>query len=178
MKAILLSMVVAISAFAVNFEGLNPNREADFKIIEDNLEQLKAKCEARDGKSCRFVSSFYGKKYTKSRFEETESGKLRVEYALKGCDLRDGLSCLTIATEYSDISGYPKILQENLEKKVEFLNKACEYNEINSCYMLGNHYSSEANSQKGSDKKATELKSKRFYKKACDLGHSGACKEK
>lgn len=177
MKAILLSMIVAIIAFAINFEGLNPNREADFKIIEDNLEQLKAKCEARDGKSCRFVSLFYGKKYTKSHFAE-EFGKLRVEYALKGCDLKDGPSCLTIATEYSDTRAYPKILQENFEKKIEFLNKACEYNEINSCYMLGNHYSKEANSKKGAEKKATQLKSKRFYKKACDLGHSRACDEK
>ncbi|MGX3010535.1 hypothetical protein ACWIUD_03080 [Helicobacter sp. 23-1044] len=177
MKAILLSMIVAVVAFAISLEGLNINRDADYKIIEDNLEKLKARCEAREGKACRFVSLFYSSKYLESRYE-AEFGKLRVEYAFKGCDLRDGPSCLTIAVEYGDAHGYRKVLQENPEKYVEFLHKACEYNEINSCNLLGHHYYREADSKKGSEKKAAKIKSKHFYKKACKLGHDIACKEK
>lgn len=176
MKAILFSVIFIISVFAIDFDKLNPYKEADFKILEDNLESFIAKCKAGDGKSCRLASLVYGEKYRKSR--EIEFGKLRVEYSFRGCDLRDGISCLAIAVEYGDAVSYLKVLEVDLEKEMEYLHKACDYNEINSCNLLGHRYSSESRSKKGSEKKSAQLKAKHFYKKACKLGHDVACKEK
>lgn len=146
------------------------------EVNETNLENAIKKCNALDGAACGEASKIYRK--IEQRTRDEESARLWVEYAIKGCELRDGESCHTVAYQYADMGGYPRLFQADEAKKEEYLIKGCDYKDGDSCYLLGIIYKGQANSKKGSDKKATELKSKRFYNKACDLGHSGACKEK
>lgn len=176
MKAILFSIIFTISAFAVDFDKLNPYKEADFKILEDNLESFITNCKARDGKSCRLASITYFRKYKKSGYD-IELGKLTLDYALKGCELRDGGSCYIVATEYGYIARHHRIVQENYEKEMEYLLKGCDYNYIYACYSLGHRYYIESLEKTDKEKKEAEIRAKQFYKKACDLGDKFACKK-
>lgn len=144
------------------------------EVNEANLDNAIKKCNAGDGATCGEASNIYYEIYGRTRDEK--DAKLWVEYAIKGCELRDGKSCSTVAYQYADMGGYPRLFKPDEAKKEEYLIKACDYKDRHSCYLLGIIYSGQANNQKGAEKKATQLKSKRFYKKACDLGHSGACK--
>ncbi len=144
------------------------------EVNEANLDNAIKKCNAGDGATCGEASNIYYEIYGRTRDEE--SARLWVEYAIKGCELRDGKSCSTVAYQYADMGGYPRLFKPDEAKKEEYLIKACDYKDRHSCYLLGIIYSGQANNKKGAEKKATQLKSKRFYKKACDLGHSGACK--
>lgn len=145
------------------------------EVNEANLDNAIKKCNAGDGAACGEASEIYRKIEYRTRDEE--SAKLWVEYAIKGCELRDGKSCNTVAYQYADMGGYPRLFKPDEAKKEEYLIKACDYKDSFSCRLLGIIYSGQANNKKGAEKKATQLKSKRFYKKACDLGNSGACEE-
>lgn len=57
------------------------------EVNEANLQDSIQKCNARDKVACREVSRFYGKSASHHNKEAT---KLWIDYALKGCELRDG----------------------------------------------------------------------------------------
>ncbi|MGX2982995.1 hypothetical protein [Helicobacter sp. 23-1045] len=146
------------------------------EVNEANLDDAIKKCNANNGVACGEASEIYRK--IEGRTRDEKDAKLWVEYAIKGCELRDGSSCHTIAYQYADMGGYPKFFKPDEAKKEEYLIKACDYKHSHSCRLLGIIYSGQANNKKGAEKKAAKIKSKHFYKKACDLGYSGACKEK
>lgn len=146
------------------------------EVNEANLDNAIKKCNAGDGVACGEASEIYFK--INGRTHDEESARLWAEYAIKGCELRDGLSCFNVSNQYADTNFFPRLVQADEAKREEYLIKAYDYKDTASCQILGVIYTRQANKKKGSEKKATQLKAKRFYKKACDLGHSGACKEK
>ena len=146
------------------------------EVNESNLAASIAKCEAGDGKICDDISYFYSKKMTSSRGSDIEAEKLYLEYSIKACNLRYGGGCLGAASAYGEKSHYNKNTPQDYAKRLDYLTKGCEYNEPNSCNLLGNTYLRELRSKSGAEKKATELKAKRFYQKACDLGSKSGCR--
>lgn len=166
MKKILLLLIAISALFSV-------------EVNEANLVDAIKKCDEKDKIACGEVSRFYGKITKKSRFLDAESMKLWVEYAIKGCELKDGESCYTIGYHYAgkeSRAGKPRVFEVDYDKAMEYFLKACDYGFGQSCYLLGlinydNFY------KKQGDKNEFKLKSKQFIKKACDLEYEKACGE-
>lgn len=161
MKQLLLFFIAVSALFGV-------------EVNETNLQDSIQKCNARDKVACREVSRFYGK--SASRHNE-EATKLWIDYALKGCELRDGESCYTIAYQYDDGGGFPRLFKPDEAKKIEYLTKGCDYKDKTSCRILGIIYTGKTYDAKGTEKKVATIRARQFYKKACDLGDEFACKK-
>ena len=159
MKKILLLLVTLSALFSA-------------EVNEANLENAIQKCNARDKIACREVSYFYDKRAFRN---DKEAIKLSAEYALKGCELRDGASCHTVANHYYYISWLPRYFEPDEAKREEYYLKGCDYEYALSCDALGLMYSIKSNDTEGSERKTAKNKSKHFFKKACKLGYKPAC---
>ena len=142
------------------------------EVNESNLDNAIKKCNAQDKIACREVSYFYDKREFRN---DKEAIKLSAEYALKGCELRDGASCHTVANHYYYISWLPRYFEPDEAKQEEYYTKGCDYKYALSCHSLGLIYSMKSNDTEGSEKKIAKNKSKQFFKKACKLGYKPAC---
>lgn len=145
------------------------------EIGESNLQDLIKKCNEKDKIACGEVSRFYGKSASHKNKEATN---LWVEYALKGCELKDGESCYIVAVHYADVVSFPRYFQQIDEaKEEEYYTKACDYKYALACNMLGLIYSIKSQDAECGEKKSAKNKSKQFFKKACDLGYELSCRE-
>ena len=144
------------------------------EVNESNLAASIAKCEARDGKMCFEVSYFYWNKFIDFNDDRDSEAKALI-YSEKACNLRNGAGCFDMAAAYGERIGYDKSTPHDPAKRLEYLTKGCEYNSSNSCHLLGIAYSREARTKSGAERKALELKAKRFYQKACDLAPNSPC---
>ena len=153
------------------------SKENDFKYVQDNLDKYKKQCEGRDGVSCRIVSEYYSKLLKNDGSQQDkELEQMEFDWAMKGCNLKDGDSCYSVAISYKNVSGFISHLPKDKAKTLEFLKKGCDYKHSDSCVTLGHRYSDlamEANNKP--EKKEYERKAKFFYKKGCDLGNLVGC---
>ncbi|RAX53149.1 hypothetical protein CCY99_06035 [Helicobacter sp. 16-1353] len=139
-----------------------------FTINEADIENYKRKCEAGNKDACYDLGSHYSNKLGLST-NDLETKQLKLKYFMRGCnDLREGRSCSSLGSHYG-------LVEKDKNKELEFYNKACDYNNSNSCRLLANIYESDANNASGKDKKELIRKSKQYNKKACNLGHKLAC---
>lgn len=145
------------------------------EISKSDMADLIKKCDEKDKVACGEVSKIYGKIAKQS--QSAESMKLWVDYAIKGCELKDGESCYTIAYHYAKAGvASPRFFEADNAKKEAYLIKGCDYGFAQSCYILGlinydNFY------KKNGDKNKFKQKSKQFIQRACDLEFEKACGE-
>ncbi len=84
----------------------------------------------------------------------------------KSCDQGYGKACAELGVFY--FSGLPPV-SKDLKKAKELLEKSCEYEDMQGCYILGSMYRF---SQIGFE---DYLQAFKLFKKACDGGYNGGC---
>ncbi|MGX3010945.1 hypothetical protein ACWIUD_05190 [Helicobacter sp. 23-1044] len=150
MKKLVFLLFVAISAL---FGEVN----------EANLDDAIKKCNANNGVACGEASEIYRK--IEGRTRDEKDAKLWAEYAIKGCELRDGESCFQVSNQYTDTNFFPRLVQADETKREEYLIKACDYKHSHSCRLLGIIYSGQAITKRVPRKKQPKLNQSIFTKK-------------
>ena len=107
---------------------------------EKELQALRAQCKNDDEKACEAL------------YEKGDIKGLQ-----KLCDEKVGLACMFVGLEFH--------LQENTTQAKAWFKKGCDYNEPNSCGVLGDYHK----------KAKSYTKALMFYAKACDGGVMDAC---
>lgn len=107
---------------------------------EKELQALKAQCKNDDEKACEALA---------------EKGDIKGLQKL--CDEKVGLACMLVGLEF--------LLQENIAQAKVWFKKGCDYNELNSCGVLGDYHK----------KAKSYTQALMFYAKACDGGVMEAC---
>ena len=115
-------------------------------------------CDLKSSSGCRNLALLYKsqKKYTKA-----------YNKFVKACNLAKGMAC----QEASNMI-YNKLLQVSTPNKTMFSldSKSCKLNDKVGCSDLGYDY------EKGIGTSTNIKKAKKYYKKACKLGHQASCK--
>lgn len=110
------------------------------KQREKERQALRSKCQGGDGEMCVALA---------------EKGDIK---GLQGiCDSKVGLACMFVGLEFH--------LQENIAQAKVWFKKGCDYNEFNSCGVLGDYHK----------KVKSYTQALMFYVKACDGGVMEAC---
>ena len=172
-----MKKLILILFFISSLFGQDALLEAarDGTLSQSQINELISKCNSGDGISYRNLGVFYFNKFARSRSTDRDSEAKGLIYYEKACNLRNGTGCFAMAAAYGERIGYDKSTPHDPAKRLEYLTKGCEYNSPSSCDLLGIAYSREARTKSGAERKALELKAKRFYQKACDLAPNSPC---
>lgn len=144
-------------------------REAARKKEQEDFEVLKNNCEDGDGEACGQVSSiFYTVDNQTLEYKYGKSNKsffeLSKDYALKGYALNNTTSTFML--------GSIMIKEEKYKDSLQLLEKLCNKNQKESCYLVYELYSGSRSGIITNIPRAVAA-----LKKSCQLGDETACNE-
>lgn len=128
------------------------NKVAHFSDLSDK------ECNNKNYKACKSIADIY------NNLKNLDKAKMYYE---KSCELDDKNSCVNLAV----------ILEQNKEFETGIRNyeKACKLNEAYACARLGYIYQDGLKDDNKIYIKPDTSKSKKYLKKACELGNTKAC---
>lgn len=153
-KAIFVSSIILLAI--VNLYGGNP--EVDY---------LKESCNDGSPRDCFKLANLYdmtGEYYKKKAYQKKGLNILK-----EGCREQDSRACGELGIVYMG-KGIPGVLKTDYKKGKKLLLKSCKSNYAKACNSLGYKY------ETGKGTKKDLSQAIKYYKKACSLGSSLACK--